>query len=60
MFLLAINAPKIKKTFHISAAINKKNSFLPQISTNIDILPKYMAKLLLTVNIFCIFAASTK
>ena len=52
-------APKIRKTFQISAPIYKKKAFFPQISTNIDILPKYMAKLLLTVNIFCIFAAST-
>ena len=42
--LLAINAPKIRKTFQILAHYNKKNSFLPQISTNIDILPKYIAK----------------
>jgi len=45
LFLLAINAPKILKTFQIFAHYNKKNSFLLQISTNIDILPKYIAKL---------------
>jgi hypothetical protein len=44
-FLLAINAPKIRKTFQISASIYKKKAFFPQISTNIDILPKYIAKL---------------